>query len=83
MGRGQGRVNDVQKGQNLTRTVYFEARHKAIAEGGVEGIAAVLQGDDEAEKASLLLCLGFTLIPTTAARWRMRAKFSPFCRSCF
>lgn len=62
----------------MTRTVYFEARHKAIAEGGVEGIAAVLRDDDGAEKASLLLCPGFTLIPITAARWRMRAKFLPF-----
>ncbi|WP_276710851.1 hypothetical protein [Campylobacter rectus] len=37
----------------MTRTVYYEARRKAIAEGGVEGIAAVLRGDDEAKKASL------------------------------
>ena len=51
----------MQKGQNLTRTVYYEARHKAIAEGGVEGIAAVLRGDDEAEKASLLVV--FRLLP--------------------
>lgn len=43
----------MQKGQNLTRTVYYEARHKAVAKGGVEGIAAVLRGDDEAKKASL------------------------------
>ncbi len=53
----------MQKGQNLTRTVYYEARHKAIAEGGVEGIVAVLRGDDEAEKASLLLCLDYYLDP--------------------
>ena len=43
--------------------MYFEARHKAIAEGGVEGIAAVLRGDDEAEKASLLFCLDYYLDP--------------------
>ena len=73
----------MQKGQNLTRTVYYEARHKAIAEGGVEGIAAVLRGDDEAEKASLLSCLSFTLIHIAVARRRMRAKFSPFCGNCF
>ena len=53
----------MQKGQNLARTVYYEARHKAIAEGGIEGIAAVLRGDDEAEKASLLLCLDYYLDP--------------------
>lgn len=47
----------------MTRTVYYEARHKAIVEGGVEGIAAVLRGDDEAEKASLLLCLDYYLDP--------------------
>ena len=47
----------------MPRTVYYEARHKAIAEGGVEGIAAVLRGDDEAEKASLLLCLDYYLDP--------------------
>ncbi|MFC2587172.1 MAG: hypothetical protein ACFNYB_02555 [Campylobacter sp.] len=34
----------------MTRTVYYEARHKAIAEGGVEGIAAVLRGSDESRK---------------------------------
>nr|WP_314998718.1 hypothetical protein [uncultured Campylobacter sp.] len=53
----------MQKGQNLERTVYYEARHKAIAEGGIEGIAAVLRGDDEAEKASLLFCLDYYLDP--------------------
>lgn len=47
----------------MPRTVYYEARHKAIAEGGVEGIAAVLRGDDEAEKASLLFCLDYYLDP--------------------
>ena len=53
----------MQKGQNLARTVYYEARHKAIVEGGIEGIAAVLRGDDEAERASLLLCLDYYLDP--------------------
>ena len=47
----------------MERTVYYEARHKAIAEGGIEGIAAVLRGDDEAEKASLLFCLDYYLDP--------------------
>ena len=47
----------------MTRTVYYEARHKAVAKGGLEGIAAVLRGDDEAEKASLLLCLDYYLDP--------------------
>ena len=47
----------------MTRTVYYEAKHKAIAEGGIEGIAAVLRGDDEVEKASLLLCLDYYLDP--------------------
>jgi len=53
----------VQKGQNLTRTVFYDDSHRRIAEGGVEGIAAVLRGDDEAEKASLLLCLDYYLDP--------------------
>lgn len=43
--------------------MYYEARHKAIAEGSVEGIATVLRGDDEAEKASLLLCIDYYLDP--------------------
>ena len=47
----------------MTRTVYYEARHKAVAKGGLEGIAAVLRGDDEAETASLLLCLDYYLDP--------------------
>ena len=62
----------------MTRAVFYDDSHRRIAEGGIEGIAAVLRGDDEVERASLLLCPGFTLIPITAARWRMRAKFLPF-----
>ena len=47
----------------MTRAVFYDDSHRRIAEGGIEGIAAVLQGDDEAEKASLLLCLDYYLDP--------------------
>ncbi len=47
----------------MTHTVYYEARHKAIAEGGVEGIAAVLRGSDESRKPCFYLCLDYYLDP--------------------
>ena len=51
------------KRENLTRAVFYDDSHRRIAEGGIEGIAAVLRGDDEAERASLLLCLDYCLDP--------------------
>ena len=47
----------------MTRAVFYDDSHRRIAEGGIEGIAAVLRGDDEAERASLLLCLDYYLDP--------------------
>ena len=47
----------------MTRAVFYDDSHRRIAEGGIEGIAVVLRGDDEAEKASLLLCLDYYLDP--------------------
>lgn len=64
----------------MERTVYYEARHKAIAEGGIEGIAAVLRGDDEAEKASLLFCLDYYLDPYYGCTLALESEIFAFLR---